>query len=50
MNSLVFFLAIVAGILASLAVDVIVLTRMRLPYASDTKLPTADPEDTSGRE
>ncbi len=49
-DSLVFFLAIVTGILASLAVDVIVLTRMRLPYASDTELPTTDPDDAPIRE
>ncbi|WP_375237239.1 hypothetical protein [Microbacterium schleiferi] len=47
-NSLVFFVAIVAGVLASLAVDVIVVTRMRVPYASDTTLPTTDPDEAPG--
>lgn len=49
-NEMVFFIAIVAGILASLAVDVIVLTRMRLPYASETTLPTVDPDDSPAGE
>ena len=47
-NSLVFFVAIVAGVLASLAVDVIVVTRMRVPYASDKTLPTTDPDEAPG--
>lgn len=42
---MVFFIAIVAGVLAALIVDVVVLTRMRVPYASDTTLPTVDPDD-----
>lgn len=42
---LVFFLSIVAGVLMSLIVDVIVLTRMRLPNVSDISLPTEVPED-----
>ncbi|GAA1689961.1 hypothetical protein GCM10009808_03660 [Microbacterium sediminicola] len=44
-NPVVFFLSLVAGVLAALIVDVVVLLRMRLPYASDTSLPTANPED-----
>lgn len=44
-NPTVFFIAIVASILAGLAVDVVVLTRMRLPYAGETTLPTTNPED-----
>ncbi|MFE7846511.1 hypothetical protein ACFUTX_15100 [Microbacterium sp. NPDC057407] len=39
----VFFLALVASVLASLAVDVVVLTRMRVPHVSDVQLPT-DPD------
>jgi hypothetical protein len=39
----VFFVALVVSVLASLAVDVIVLLRMRLPHVS-TSLPT-DPEE-----
>lgn len=39
----VFFLSVVVSILASLVVDVVVLTRMRVPHVSDVELPT-DPE------
>ncbi len=39
----VFFLALVASVLASLAIDVVVLTRMRVPHVSDVQLPT-DPD------
>ncbi|MGL4255365.1 MAG: hypothetical protein ACRCSL_03460 [Microbacterium sp.] len=39
----VFFLAVVVSVLASLAVDVVVLMRMRMPHVSDTTLPT-DPD------
>lgn len=39
----VFFLAVVVSVLASLAVDVVVLLRMRVPHVSDVSLPT-DPE------
>jgi hypothetical protein len=39
----VFFLALVVSVLASLAVDVVVLLRMRMPHVSDTTLPT-DPD------
>ncbi len=42
-TSMIFFLALVAGVLASLAVDVVVLTRMRVPHVSDVELPT-DPD------
>lgn len=44
---MVFFLSIVAGIALSLAVDVIVLMRMRLPNVSDISLPTEVPEDVA---
>lgn len=44
-SPLVFFLSIVAGVAVSLVVDVIVLTRMRLPNVSDIDLPTVNPED-----
>lgn len=40
----VFFVAVVVSVLASLAVDVIVLARMRVPNVSDVTLPTTDPE------
>jgi hypothetical protein len=39
----VFFLALVASVLASLLIDVVVLLRMRVPHASDVELPT-DPD------
>jgi hypothetical protein len=39
----VFFVAVVVSVLASLAVDVAVLLRMRVPHVSDVTLPT-DPE------
>ncbi|MCR2813479.1 hypothetical protein NQ166_04970 [Microbacterium sp. zg.Y1090] len=42
LNPTVFFLSLVAGIVASLVIDVVVLTRMRVPHASDVTLPTAD--------
>lgn len=45
LQPMVFFLSIVAGVLMSLAIDVIVLTSMRLPNVSDTNLPTEVPED-----
>ena len=40
---MVFFLAVVVGVLASLTVDVVVLLRMRVPHVSDVTLPS-DPE------
>lgn len=39
----VFFVALVASVVASLAIDVVVLTRMRIPHVSDVSLPT-DPD------
>ncbi|MFS0912364.1 hypothetical protein AB3M89_11260 [Microbacterium sp. 179-I 3D2 NHS] len=45
LHPMVFFLSIVAGVIMSLVIDVIVLTRMRLPNVSDTSLPTEVPED-----
>lgn len=35
----VFFVGLIAGIVASLAVDVVVMLRMRLPYVSDVAMP-----------
>ncbi|MBD8022108.1 hypothetical protein [Microbacterium gallinarum] len=40
---MVFFLAVVVGVLASLMVDVVVLLRMRVPHVSDVTLPS-DPD------
>lgn len=45
LDPMVFFLSIVAGVIMSLAIDVVVLTQMRLPHVSDTTLPTEVPED-----
>lgn len=42
---MVFFLAIVAGVIVSLVIDAIVLSTMRLPAVSDANLPTVNPED-----
>ena len=47
LHPMVFFLSIVAGVIMSLVIDVIVLTRMRLPNVSDTTLPTEVPEDVA---
>ncbi|WES65953.1 hypothetical protein P0L94_07735 [Microbacter sp. GSS18] len=41
----VFFFALVASVLASLAIDVVVMLRMRVPHASDVELPTEISED-----
>ncbi|MFT4306628.1 MAG: hypothetical protein QM604_07030 [Microbacterium sp.] len=40
----VFFVALVAGVVAALVVDVVVMMRMRLPTVSDASLPT-DPDE-----
>ncbi|WP_127793003.1 hypothetical protein [Agromyces sp. LHK192] len=45
LNGTVLFLSIVAGVIASLVVDVLVVARSRLPYASDVQLPKAPTED-----
>lgn len=39
LDPVVLFLAIVAGVIGSLVVDVLVVAKSRLPYASDTTLP-----------
>ncbi|WP_353809358.1 hypothetical protein [Agromyces sp. SYSU T00194] len=41
----VLFLSIVAGVIASLVVDVVVVLRSRVPYASDVELPKAPTDD-----
>lgn len=43
----VFFIAIVAGVLMSLVVDALVVSTMRLPHVSDSSLPTEVPEDSA---
>lgn len=49
LNGPVFFVAVVVSVLASLAIDVVVLTRMRMPHVSDVSLPTTDPEEDRNR-
>lgn len=44
-HPMVFFLSIVTGVVATLVIDVIVITRMRLPNVSDASLPTEAPTD-----
>ena len=44
-DPVVVFLAIVAGVIGSLVVDVLVVARSRLPYASDTQLPPPPTDD-----
>lgn len=46
-DTTVFFVAVVASIVASLVVDVVVLLRMRIPHVSDVSLPTEVPEDAA---
>lgn len=45
LNPTVFFVALVVSVLASLVVDVVVLTRMRVPAVA-VDLPTENPEDS----
>ncbi len=39
LNDMALFLSIVVGVVGSLAVDVVVIARNRMPYASDVRLP-----------
>jgi hypothetical protein len=48
LNPTVFFVALVVSVLASLVVDVVVLTRMRVPAVA-VDLPTENPEDAGPR-
>ncbi|AWB95061.1 hypothetical protein DCE93_04805 [Agromyces badenianii] len=45
LNPTVLFLSLVAGVLASLVVDVLVVAKSRLPYVSDVELPKAPTEE-----
>lgn len=45
LNPMVLFLSLVAGVLASLVVDVLVVARSRMPYVSDVELPKAPTDD-----
>lgn len=38
----IFFVALIASVITSLVIDVVVLTRMRIPHVSDVTLPTAE--------
>lgn len=49
MQPTIFFVAAIVSILASLAIDVVVMLRMRVPHVSDVTLPTADPEEVPDR-
>lgn len=41
LNPPVFFTALIVSVIASLVIDVVVMTRMRIPHVSDVTLPTA---------
>ena len=43
LNGTVLFLSLVAGVIASLVVDVLVVAKSRMPYASDVECPRLPP-------
>lgn len=45
LNATVLFLSLVAGVIASLVVDVLVVAKSRMPYVSDVELPRAPTDD-----
>jgi hypothetical protein len=45
LNPTVLFLSLVAGVIASLVVDVLVVAKSRMPYVSDVELPRAPTDD-----
>ncbi len=45
LNPTVLFLSLVAGVIASLVVDVLVVAKSRIPYASDVELPKAPTDE-----
>jgi membrane-bound metal-dependent hydrolase YbcI (DUF457 family) len=45
LDTTVLFLSLVAGVIASLVVDVLVVAKSRLPYASDVELPKPPADD-----
>ncbi|MDI6942508.1 MULTISPECIES: hypothetical protein [Microbacterium] len=49
LEPVVFFVAIVASVVASLVVDVIVVRTMRIPHVSDVALPGEDAPDADAR-
>ncbi|WP_308468247.1 hypothetical protein [Rathayibacter soli] len=48
-NPLILFISIVAGVVGSLVVDVVVVARSRVPYASDVTLPQPT-QETQGED
>lgn len=44
-NDTIFFLAVIAGVIGSLVVDGIVVAKVRVPYASDVRLPDDESRD-----
>ena len=50
LNGPVFFVALVVSVLASLAIDVVVMLRMRIPHVSDVTLPTAEEIDRASED
>lgn len=46
-NPVVLFLAVIAGVLGSLIVDVLVMLKTKMPYVSDAVLPNQSSEDSS---
>ncbi len=46
LNPTVLFLSIVAGVVGSLVVDLVVIAKSRLPYASDVTLPPSTAPDS----
>lgn len=47
-DPVVMFFSIIAGVLGSLAVDVVVMMKSRMPYVSDVQLPGAPAQADSG--
>ena len=45
LNPTVLFFSLVAGVIVSLVVDVLVVAKSRMPYASDVELPKAPTDD-----
>ena len=48
LNPMVLFVSLVAGCIASLVVDVLVVAKSRMPYVSDVDLPKASHRRLSG--
>jgi hypothetical protein len=48
-DSKVLFLTLVIAVIGTLVVDVVVVTRSRMPYVSDVVLPGSPSDDEQGR-